>query len=70
MTLTQGHGCDVDKQKIAYLQDKVRTTQPIATKLDCYILIWSWSTSDKILEEFCLESFFGKFSSKISEMFF
>ena len=33
MTLTQGHGCDIDKQKVACLQDKVRITQPITTKL-------------------------------------
>ena len=37
MTLTQDHGCDIDKQKLACLQDKVRTTQQITTKLDSYI---------------------------------
>ena len=37
VTLTQGHGCDIDKQKFASLQDKVRTTQPITTKLGSYI---------------------------------
>ena len=37
MTLTQGHGCGLDKQKFAYLQDKVRTTQPIITNLGSYI---------------------------------
>ena len=37
MTLTKGHGCDIDKQKFACLQDKVRTAQPITTKLGSYI---------------------------------
>ena len=37
MTLTQGHDCDIDKQKFACLQDKVRTTQPITTKRGVYI---------------------------------
>ena len=37
VTLTQGHGCDIDKQKFACLQDKVRTTQPITTTLGSYI---------------------------------
>ena len=39
VTLTQGHGCGIDKQKFACLQDKVRTTQPITTKLGSYILL-------------------------------
>ena len=37
VTLTQGHGCDIDKHKFACLQDKVRTTQLIITKLGIYI---------------------------------
>ena len=37
VTLTRGPGCDIDKQKFACLQDKVRTTQPINTKLCSYI---------------------------------
>ena len=37
MTLTQGHGCDIHKHKFACLQDKVRTTQLITTKLGSYI---------------------------------
>ena len=37
MTLTQGHGCDIDKHKFACLQDKERTTQTITTKLSRYI---------------------------------
>ena len=39
VTLTQGHGCDIDKQKFACLQDKVITIQPINTKLGSYILL-------------------------------
>ena len=30
-------GCDIDKQKFAYLQDEVRTTKKITTKLGSYI---------------------------------
>ena len=37
MTLTQGHGCDIHKHKFVCLQDKMRTTQPITTKLGSYI---------------------------------
>ena len=37
MTLTQGHGCGIDKHKFACLQDKVRMTQPITTTLGGYI---------------------------------
>ena len=37
VTLTQSHGCDIDKQKFACLQDKMRTTQSITTKLNSYI---------------------------------
>ena len=33
VTLTQGHCCSIDKHKFACLQDKVRTTYPITTKL-------------------------------------
>ena len=32
MTLTQGHGCGIDKQKFACLRDKVRTIHRIPTK--------------------------------------
>ena len=62
MTLTQGHGCDIDNQKFACLQDKVRNTQPITTKLGSYISLE--------LEEFCGKLFFDKFSLKISDVFF
>ena len=37
VTFIQGHGCDIDKQKFACLQDKVRITQLITTKLGSYI---------------------------------
>ena len=33
VNLTQGHGCGIDEQKFACLQDNVRTTLPITTKL-------------------------------------
>ena len=36
VTLTQVHGCDIDKQKFACPQDKVRTTQPITTKFSSW----------------------------------
>ena len=54
MTLTQGHGCDIDKQKISCLQDQVRTTQPITTKLDSYIplgMVITWLEYGGILVE-------------------
>ena len=37
VTLTGGHVCGIDKQKFALLRDKVRTVQPITTKLGSYI---------------------------------
>ena len=37
MTLTQGHGCDIDIHQFACLQDKVRTSQLITIKLGSYI---------------------------------
>ena len=40
VTLTKGHGCGIDKEKIAYLLDKERTIQPITTKL-LAISLWS-----------------------------
>ena len=39
MTLTQCHGCGIDKQTFACLQDQVRTTQPFITKLKSYITL-------------------------------
>ena len=38
LTLTQGHGHGTYKQKFAFLQAWVRTTHPIATQFDSYIL--------------------------------
>ena len=35
--LTQGHGCDIDYHQFACQHDKVRTTHPSTTKLDCFI---------------------------------
>ena len=65
MTLTQGHGCDIDKQKFACLQDKVRTTQPITTKLGKYIplvmvIIWL-DFGGILLEILFLPNFLRKF---------
>ena len=72
MTLTQGHGCDIEKQIFACLQDKVRTTQPITTKLGSYIppvMLITWLDFGGILLEilfFCqifLEDFGCVFST-------
>ena len=54
MTLTQVHSCDIDKQKFACLQDKVRTTQPITTKLKNYmplVIFITWLDFERILLE-------------------
>ena len=65
MTLTWGHGCDIDKQKIVCLQNKVRTTQPITTKLDSYISLVMLSTwldfGGILLETLFLSNFLWKF---------
>ena len=50
MNLNQGHGCGIDKQKFACLQDKGRTAQPTITKLGSYIGI-PWLDFGGILEE-------------------
>ena len=66
VTLTQGHGCDIDKQKFAYLQDKVRTTQPITTKLGRYItlvMVITWWDSEG---QFCQNPSY----CQISDVFF
>ena len=58
VTLNQGHGCGIDKQKFACLQDKVRTTQPIIINLDSYIplvMLITWLDFGGIL----FETFFG-----------
>ena len=70
VTLTQGHGCDIDQQKFACLQDKVRTIQPISTKLGRYIslvMVITWLDFGGILFE---TLFFAEFSSKILDVFF
>ena len=60
------YGCDIDKQKFACLQDKVRTTRPIITKLGSYMLI-NWSDFGGILWEnlFC-QIFFENFGCVFS----
>ena len=37
MTLTQGHGCGANQEKLACLQNTVRTAYPITSKLGAYI---------------------------------
>ena len=57
VTLTLGNGCGIDKQKFACLQDKMRTTQPITTKLGSHIPLVmpiTWLDFGQIL----LETFF------------
>ena len=69
MTLIPGHGCDLDQQKCACLNDKVRTTQPISTKLRSYIplvLLITWLDFGEIL----LGTLFAKFSLKILDVYF
>ena len=61
--------CDIDEQKFARLQDKVRTSHPIITKLDSYIpLVMNITWLD--FEKIPLEIFWGKFSLKISDVIF
>ena len=69
VTLTQGHSCGIDKQKIAFLQDKMRTTHTVTAKLGRYIplaMLITWLDFGEIL----FELFFAKFSSKILGVFF
>ena len=63
-TLTQGHSCDIDKQKFACLQNKVKTTQPITTTLSSYIILVM------VITNFVRNPYFGKFSSKFRMCFF
>ena len=61
------HSCGIDKQKFACLQDKVRTTQPITTKLGSYIpLVMLIACLGFVGSLF----FFAKFSLKFSDVFF
>ena len=65
VTLTQGHGCDIDKHKFACLQDKVKTTHPITTKRSSYIprvMLITWLDFVGILlETLFLPNFLWKF---------
>ena len=65
MTFTQGRGCGIDKQNFVCLQDKVRTTEPIATKLSSYIsfvMLVTWLDLRVILfETLFLPNFLWKF---------
>ena len=72
MTLTQGYGCGIDKQKFACLHNKVRTTHSITTKrvsyaplvmLISYYLIRLWINSFG-------NFYFGEFSLKILDVIF
>ena len=66
VTLTQGHGCDIDKQKFACLQGKVKTTQPITAKLSSdipLVMIITWLDFwGNLLETFILPNFGCVFS--------
>ena len=66
VTLTQGHGCGIDKHKFACLQEKVRTTHPITTKLGSDIPLVvpiTWLDFRGVLLEtlFFLQNFLWKF---------
>ena len=72
MTLTQGHGCDIDKQKFACLQDKMKTTQPITIQLCSNIslvMLITWLDFGGILSEIpFLPNFLGKFGMCFCEV--
>ena len=64
MTLTQGHGCDIDEQKFVCLQNKVRITPPITSKHGSYIplvMLITWFNFGGILLETFLHIFFLNF---------
>ena len=68
--LLVGHGCDIDKQKFSCLQDNVRTTQPITTKLSSHtplVMLITWLDFGGILLEiiFC-QIFFENFGCVFS----
>ena len=67
MTLTQGNGCDIDKQKFACLQDKVRTIQPIHTIHISLVMFITWLDFGGILLE---TLFFAKFFWNVRMCFF
>ena len=72
MTLTQGQGSVIDKQKIACLNDKVRTTHPIITKRGGFIALiiviiwldfaWNWYFSKFTDVLFMVKHYFGHIS--------
>ena len=52
MTLTQGHGCGIHKQKFACLRDKVRNTHGITTQRSSFValvMVITWLDFGKIL---------------------
>ena len=54
MTLTQGHGCGMDNQKFACLQDKVSTTHRITTKhgsIIALVVVITWLDFGVVLLE-------------------
>ena len=64
LTLTQSHGCGIDKQNFVCLQDKVRTTEQITTKFDTYIslvMLIAWLDFGWILSEIFCQIFFEDF---------
>ena len=61
MILTQGHGCGIDKQKFAFLHDKVRTTHQITTKLGSFIALVMFITWLDFGEVFFSQIFFNNF---------
>ena len=65
MTLTQGQGCGIDKQKLACLQDTLQTTQPIAIELGSYtslVMVITWLDFEGILlDTLILQNFLRKF---------
>ena len=63
MASSQGHGCDIDKQKFACQHDTVRTTHQIVTKLGSYIPL-VMLLPDYVLDKFCWK-FFGRFCFQI-----
>ena len=61
MTLTQGHGCGIDKQKFACLRDQKRTTYRITTKhgsVIALVMVIIWLDFEEIIvETFILTNF-------------
>ena len=54
MTLTQGHGCGIDYQKLACLHDKVTTTYKITTTYNSFInlvMVITWLDFGAVLSK-------------------